>query len=166
MKKCSKCHEQKSLDEFGKDPRKKSGLTAQCRKCKNIYAKSYWAINKGKFKESQAKRRELYREWHKEYSRKWLQNNLERHSARERKRNACVKRATPIWLEKEQIKFMKSMYLNARILSKYFQAQCEVDHIIPIQSKLVSGLHVPWNLQIVTKEYNQRKSTNTEVSYL
>ena len=34
----------------------------------------------------------------------------------------------------------------------------QIDHIIPICSEIVCGLHVPWNLQVITTAENYKKS--------
>jgi len=35
-----------------------------------------------------------------------------------------------------------------------------VDHIIPINNPIVCGLHVPWNMQILTRAENSKKNNH------
>ena len=60
--------------------------------------------------------------------------------------------ATPSWLTKEQLVEITAFYKKAKELEKVTGVKHHVDHIIPLQGKTVSGLHVPWNLEILTEE--------------
>lgn len=64
----------------------------------------------------------------------------------------------PKWLTKEQRKEMRDVYKSARYLSKLEGCELQVDHIEPLCGLDRCGLDVPWNLQVVSKEYNRYKS--------
>ena len=67
-------------------------------------------------------------------------------------------KATPKWLTEQHKKEIKEVYNLANQLTLLTGIEHEVDHIIPIKSEIVSGLHVPWNLQVLTRKENRAKS--------
>lgn len=101
---------------------------------------------------------EKYPERMKESRKKWRSNNPDKHAADVRSRQLAKSHAEPTWLSKAQKKQMVAFYKEAARLTKEKGIPHEVDHIIPIRGKQVCGLHVPWNLQVLTCHENRRKS--------
>jgi hypothetical protein len=64
------------------------------------------------------------------------------------------RQATPKWVNKDYINLI---YENCRSMSIQQGINYEVDHIVPLKGETVCGLHVPWNLQIITEKDNGKK---------
>ena len=72
------------------------------------------------------------------------------------------RQATLKWITAEQKLAMRQLYLQAIKLTKLTGERYVVDHIVPLISDVVCGLHVPWNLRVITQEENLRKSNKLE----
>jgi 5-methylcytosine-specific restriction endonuclease McrA len=70
-------------------------------------------------------------------------------------RQKRIKQATPPWAD---INAIQLTYVKAQELTKQTGIPHEVDHIIPLKGKHVSGLHVEANLQVLTECENQSKT--------
>jgi len=66
--------------------------------------------------------------------------------------------ATPSWITKVQKQTMRHLYEQAAQLTKITGERYVVDHIVPLINPVVCGLHVPWNLRVITQEENLKKS--------
>lgn len=99
-------------------------------------------------------------EYRTERTRKWRENHPERAHALSRRSIANRGLCTPKWLTPEQIKEMGEFYRTANRLTKETGIEHQVDHIYPLQGKLSCGLHVPWNLRVITAEENRLKSNS------
>lgn len=95
--------------------------------------------------------KQAYRNKHKE-------RNPELYKALTSVRKRRHRNATPKWLGSQEKVAMRQLYLKAQELTKLTGVRYVVDHIVPLINPEVCGLHVPWNLQIMTQEENLKKS--------
>lgn len=93
---------------------------------------------------------------------KWAAKNRGRCAATAAKRRALKALATPAWLTQEDFDAMEALYIQAEEMTKKLGIPYEVDHIIPLQSKIVCGFHCPSNLRIVTRSENRQKCNKFE----
>lgn len=166
MKVCACCKAEKPLDEFGKDKGRKDGRNLYCRACAKVkYAaiRDWYERNKARraeqaraLREADPARHQAYvtrwrqanREAHRKAVRAWAQANPELCRVRESKRRAAKLAAIPAWADFDRI---TEIYARARSVGMH------VDHIVPLQSPLVCGLHVHDNLQLLPPAENTGK---------
>ena len=137
------------------------------------------AIMKKYRKNNIEKERERKRKWNEENREKIREQgriNYKKKSSQYKKRNSeyrkrnpdkvrfwnanrkkSIKQATPKWLTKEHKKQILGFYTKAQKLEEQTGIKHHVDHIMPIKNQILCGLHVPWNLQVITKEENLKK---------
>jgi 5-methylcytosine-specific restriction endonuclease McrA len=94
----------------------------------------------------------------REYKRAWKARNPDYVQLGVNVRRRRLRNASPPWLTAEHKLQIREMYLAARRLTRDTGIKHVVDHIIPLRSEVVCGLHVPWNLQILTHIENSSKS--------
>jgi len=179
MKICTKCKEEKPFSLFSKRSTAKDGLQHHCKSCKIDYQRNnpnrnavvakYRNANKKICIQrsilSQQKNRFYYTqkaiEWAKNNRNRYLENRRNwyaKNSATEiekvRRRVGRIRQGLNFMSEAEYVE-VQGMYDFCRIFKNF-----EVDHIIPLNGKTVSGLHVLGNLQVIHRSYNRSKGAN------
>jgi hypothetical protein len=176
---CTKCGIEKTVNCFNKHSGTKDKLQHHCNLCRQQYRqenkasiaawkkdyyeqykkeisdvqKVYYASNKDRViqtirtyrtnnKDKVAKRQRLYQ-----------QKNLAMWNASKAKRKATKLQATPSWTDRKAV---AGMYQLAVLFNKT-GINLHVDHIVPLQSDLVCGLHCESNLQLLPSSDNISK---------
>ena len=94
----------------------------------------------------------------REYRNAWKVNNKTQVLADNKVRRRKHREATPPWLTRKQKSEIRQLYQIAITMTQTTGEQYVVDHIVPLRSHEVCGLHVPWNLRVITQEENLKKS--------
>lgn len=90
----------------------------------------------------------------RESRRRDFKKNHGSHLAKLARRRAARIRATPKWVERSLV---NEVYKKCAEITKSTGIIHEVDHIVPLKSKHVCGLHYPPNFRIITREENRIK---------
>jgi hypothetical protein len=114
-------------------------------KCKPCYIEHY----KKKYLEQRDKKIEYQKEWNNKNRRKRAEYKAKEYTAR-----SLAKRKG---LSAEDRNWMTAIYKSCVEVTACTGVLHHVDHVLPIRSKEVCGLHVPWNLQIIPAEENIHK---------
>lgn len=72
------------------------------------------------------------------------------------KRHASKLQRTPDWLNSGHWLEIEGVYKYCSAL-RSIGLDYHVDHIVPMQGEIVSGLHAPWNLQVIPAHENLAK---------
>ena len=114
--------------------------------------KAYRQENKEKIKAYNKAYQQEHKEEIKAYDKAYKQENRERRRSWEAKRRSAKLNRTPAFANLDNI---KQVFLHC-------PKNKVVDHEIPLQGKIVSGLHVETNLQYLTSSENGAKSNSFE----
>lgn len=180
---CPRCNIFKTLDKFHKVSARSLGVQSQCKKCVKRRDRVKYLKNKEAIKARVMEWRSKNPKNHLQAQRKWRDRQGDAYRLKNAQRSKD-------WRIKNPELFKKSHRKNSRYHSskrrcdliqrtpkwadtgkiKEFYKNCppgmEVDHILPLCGKLVSGLHVHTNLQYLTKEENSRKCNRVSLDRL
>jgi hypothetical protein len=146
-KKCTKCARRLALSSFDKDKTKRDGVYSSCKDCRHKRSVEVYAVNGERerkarmeyYRRNTARERANMRAW-------YIRNRAHALAQKARELNRV-----PAWAD---LKKIERFYIKAAKLG------LTVDHVIPLQGRNVSGLHVHNNLQLLTARANARKATS------
>lgn len=171
VKTCKPCCNEKARKDYASDielSRAKKNAYQQKwneknREWKNERAKLWSKRNPGRCSEYtlawQEKNKEKHRQYRVEYERKAKSVS----NARCARRKAAKIQRTPDWLTDDHHFLISEIYKASQERSDMTGVPHHVDHIVPLRGKKVSGLHVPWNLQVITASENLSKLNKWEI---
>lgn len=167
MKVCTKCKQRLPITNFYMDKQKRDGLSSSCKTCKLPYMRTAGLEASRRWKIKNAAHVKMYKQSLRKGRRKpadpqakrrakrtWKQRNHAAVIADRAKRRALEHRAIPLWANHF---FIQEAYRLAKLRTEMFGFKWHVDHIIPLRSESVCGLHTHDNLQVIPAVINLKK---------
>lgn len=169
MKICYTCKQKLPISCFYAQKVNKDGLNGSCKDCVKARATAWNKNNKVRrreiSKESDARyalvkrqKSKIWRDSNKSsislYMKARKRENRFQYNAYENKRRASKLNATPAWAN---YKYIEMFYKLAKEEEKDLGIKIHVDHIVPLKSKYVCGLHNEFNLQLLPAKENAKK---------
>lgn len=177
---CRVCVQSLPVHYFSKDRYAKDGLVAFCKWCRRdkylenraevlAHSKKYNEVNSQQrrkrcldyYYRNQSDRSQKMADWYRsnkdkvrDAARDYIARNPGYGARKQAARRAAVLRATPSWADHDKI---TAIYALSAWLTKLTGVSWEVDHIIPLRSKIVCGLHVETNLRVILAAENLAK---------
>jgi hypothetical protein len=177
-KTCKGCASVKPMSLFYKDKQAKDLCSTYCKECTkakanaayhnnkevhNARSNDYRRKNMPKIRAIAANYREKNRKKINAYSGEWIKSNRLSSTLHTAKYRAAKLQRTPHWLTEFDLLKIKCLYQLAAMRTRESDYTWDVDHIIPLKGRLVSGLHVPDNLRVIPATENKRKLNKYEV---
>lgn len=138
----------------------------RCDQCKQqwvlLRASTWYGDNKDRRRAYDKTRRAAQGHLYRDASKRWRNNHPLNKKADTDSRRRRVRHAMPPWVDKAEI---KGIYLCAKQKTVDTGVKWHVDHIVPLRGRNVSGLHVPWNLQIILATENLKKRNHYSLEH-
>lgn len=122
--------------------------------------KVYYASNKERIAKQNKESYQRHKETRIASAVRWAKENKGKANANKQAYKAAKIRACPTWVKSnlDYMWMMQEAYTLATLRKQVVGGEWHVDHIVPLRGETVSGLHVPWNLQVIPGSENMSKS--------
>jgi len=136
--------------------------TGECIACRADFLVRWRKKNPEKVKQHNSTQYVNHTQEIKDNTKTWRKNNPVKVLSYTRASQTKRKLRYPKWLTKDDRWMIEQAYELAATRTKMFGFPWHVDHIIPLQGTVVSGLHTPYNLQVIPGADNVRKANKFE----
>ncbi len=172
VKICSKCKTPKPVASYVKNAASRDGLYPACKDCSRPIREAYRKANREKqrllskkwYKKNKAHRLKLSKDYYRQNKVKkaksaslWRKNNKDKSAMYTANYRASKARATPSWFSEFDEFVIAEAFSLATERERFTGKKWHVDHVVPVNGKVVCGLHSAHNIQVIPGVINMSK---------